>query len=914
MRRTQVVGAAVVAAVVVAGVAVVALRADGDDDEAVPEEQIREELLDGLAASADCPDAAEPPALDDGQVRVTVVRVVDGCLAYTGESVDAADVGDRLSELRADPDVVAADRAVARTPGVAASPGLEDRSAEQWALAPEHLDAAAVRELWPATADVRVAVIDTGIDPEHADLAGQVVERAPWSHRYEGDYDGHGSHVAGIVAAADDGAGVVGLTPGARLMDVQYYDGKDDLAGPSDDLGEYVRWSVDHGADVINMSIQGESYSDTELTAALYAERQGVVVVGIAGNCGGEDAGNTESWRPPWDSDPNPCKKRNEPKWPASFATVLSVGAHDQDGERADFSSANSSVDISAPGVDILSDCLAEDGDDRVTCEASGTSQAAPYVSAVVALLRARHPDASPEAIRTAISESARTEYHQPLDTRSDEFGWGIIDPEAAAAYLDEHPGAEQSPVEGIADRTQALYVDPDDNQVMVVDDGVPHPVRRIDPDASVNSVDWSADHSRLVASSGDTLFTWTGPGSQVVETTCDGCDVAYLDRGDVVAGLAFDGTITRYDRETLESLGTATIALPNADDGFVLYGDVGGKLLVAHSESPESTGPDTLYLVDPLSGEASGSYHSTDAISIGDVAVDADGEQVGLLTARAGGACERIEHVVLLDPDDLGEVVGPAEVPSGDMKIDEVFFNGDALYATMRLPEDGCGGSVSNGVWRLDPDTRGWEQVSDEPVMTVRPVEGLTGDPSTGRISVTDDGRIGTFVPTGAPGSEHVALGVVNSLVEATPTRDEVDLARESSTPPIDEGGGGGSDGGGSDDTTEAAIARYETYLHALGEGDVDTLCEIAGPGMEQAEDEVGPCPEAFEIVIGMIAPDQATALRTATVDPALVDASTPGEVFIPVEAVVADATFGESDLGSYTLRFQDGDWFIVD
>lgn len=910
------------AAVVVAGVAVVALRADGGDDEAVPEPQIREELLDGLTASADCPDAAEPPALDDGQVRVTVVRVVDGCLAYTGESVDSADVRDRLQALRSDPEVVAADRAVVRTPGAAASPGREDRSAEQWALAPEHLDAAAVRELWPATAEVRVAVIDTGIDPEHADLAGQVVERAPWTHRYEGDSDGHGSHVAGIVAAADDGAGVVGLTPGARLMDVQYYDGNgDDLAGPSDDLGEYVRWAVDHGADVINMSIQGESASDTEATAVLYAERQGVVVVGIAGNCGREDAGNTEFWRLPWDSDTNPCKKRNEPKWPASFDTVLSVGAHDQDGERADFSSANSSVDISAPGVDILSDCLSEDDDDRVTCEASGTSQAAPYVSAVVALLRARHPDATPQAIRTAITESARTEHHQPLDTRSDEFGWGIIDPEAAAAYLDEHPGAEQPSVEGIADRTQVLFHDTDDNEVMVLDDGVPHPVRPIDPDASVSSADWSADHSRLVASSGDTLFTWTGPGSQVVETTCDGCDVAYLDPGDVVAGLAYDGTITRYDRNTLESLGTATIALPNAEDGFVLHGDVGGKLLVAHSESPGNSGPDTLYLVDPLTGEASGSYHDADAISVDDVVVDAHGEHVGVLTGRVAGACGQIEHVVLLDADDLAEVVGPAEVPSGQMEIDEVFFNGDALYATITLMEDGCGGLVSNGVWRLDPDTRGWEQVSDEAVATVRPVEGLTGDPSTGRISVTDDARIGTFVPTGAPGSEHVALGDVHDVIWATPTLTEVDLARESSTPPIDEGEGGGggqgddggSDGGGSDDTPEAAIARYETYLHALGEGDIDTLCEIAGPGLEQAEDEVGPCPEAYEIVIGMISPEQAAALRTATVDPALVDASTPGEVFMPLEAVVADATFSDSDLGSYTFRYQDGDWFIV-
>jgi hypothetical protein len=144
--------------------------------------------------------------------------------------------------------------------------------------------------------------------------------------------------------------------------------------------------------------------------------------------------------------------------------------------------------------------------------------------------------------------------------------------------------------------------------------------------------------------------------------------------------------------------------------------------------------------------------------------------------------------------------------------------------------------------------------------------------------------------------------------------------MGRLSSTPPIDDGGndpggGEGGEGGGSPATTAAAIARYEDYLHALGDDDIDTLCGIAGPAIEAAQDEgIGPCPDAFGIMLGMIPPEQSAALRTATVDPARVDDSTPGDVIVPVDAVEADVAFAKEDLGSSTLRHQDGDWFIVE
>lgn len=120
---------------------------------------------------------------------------------------------------------------------------------------------------------------------------------------------------------------------------------------------------------------------------------------------------------------------------------------------------------------------------------------------------------------------------------------------------------------------------------------------------------------------------------------------------------------------------------------------------------------------------------------------------------------------------------------------------------------------------------------------------------------------------------------------------------------------------GSGSPETTDAAITRFETFLHALGAADVPTMCAIAGPAAAQAEaDGFGPCESTMAIMATLPSAEQLAALETATVDPELVDDSTPGQVTIPIEAVVANASFSEEELGDTVLAYQDGDWFIVD
>ncbi|MEU9162710.1 hypothetical protein AB0D29_20855 [Streptomyces sp. NPDC048424] len=114
---------------------------------------------------------------------------------------------------------------------------------------------------------------------------------------------------------------------------------------------------------------------------------------------------------------------------------------------------------------------------------------------------------------------------------------------------------------------------------------------------------------------------------------------------------------------------------------------------------------------------------------------------------------------------------------------------------------------------------------------------------------------------------------------------------------------------------TKERAIQRYEQYLHALGREDINTVCEVAGPGAKKAQDQgFGPCTSTYALVFQMISPEQKKALQTATVDPQRVSVRTLEKIEMPLEAVRSSATFTESDLGSYTLEYLEDDYFITD
>lgn len=211
-----------------------------------------------------------------------------------------------------------------------------------------------------------LAVIDTGVDCDHPDLAAQLVTGYDAVHMTTGcpqDMYGHGTHVAGAAAAAMNGRQGVGVAYGARLMPVGAFtpDGYAEYA----DLSRAMIWATDHGARVINMSLGGPEESETFRVATVRAMNAGVIVVAAAGNDGSTSCG-----------------------YPASWPGVVAVGATDAGDRRASWSNYGATVAIGAPGVDTYA---TTDGGGYGTM--SGTSMSAPIVAGAVTILLGLVPD-----------------------------------------------------------------------------------------------------------------------------------------------------------------------------------------------------------------------------------------------------------------------------------------------------------------------------------------------------------------------------------------------------------------------------------------------------------------------------------------------------------------------------------------
>ena len=302
-----------------------------------------------------------------------------------------------LISLQANSDVVYAQRD--GTTHIAAIPN-DPRFGQQWALSnPIGPDIGATKA-WNVTTgnpSTIVAVIDTGVDINHPDLAANVwTNPAPNQGGYVGDIhgwnfmngtpnvldsNGHGSHVAGIIAAAgNNGVGVSGVDWNAQIMPLKTIDGAGN--GTVDAAVAAVYYAVQHGARVINASWDGPDYDPALNNAIAYANTQGVVFVAAAGN---ETANNDTT-----------------PTYPASYAepNLISVAAVDQSGNLADFSNYGpTTVGLAAPGVNILSTVPSG------YAFYSGTSMAAPFVSGAAALLVGLHPTwTAPQLVQRILS------------------------------------------------------------------------------------------------------------------------------------------------------------------------------------------------------------------------------------------------------------------------------------------------------------------------------------------------------------------------------------------------------------------------------------------------------------------------------------------------------------------------------
>jgi len=228
---------------------------------------------------------------------------------------------------------------------------------QQWGMATVQAPRA-----WAVTtgsSTVPIAILDTGIDQNHPDLSSKIGSQANFTDSVTlDDMYGHGTHVAGIAAAAtNNGVGVAGLGYNSSIMNGKVLD--DTGSGYYSWIANGITWATDNGAKVINMSLGGTAADSTLASAVDYAWSEGVVVVAAAGNNG-----------------------NSLPFYPAAYDNCIAVGATDRKDAKASFSNYGSWVDVAAPGVDIYSTY-----NTGGYISMSGTSMASPHVAGLAALV-----------------------------------------------------------------------------------------------------------------------------------------------------------------------------------------------------------------------------------------------------------------------------------------------------------------------------------------------------------------------------------------------------------------------------------------------------------------------------------------------------------------------------------------------
>ncbi|WP_406174077.1 S8 family serine peptidase [Streptomyces sp. NBC_00996] len=272
---------------------------------------------------------------------------------------------------------------------------------------------------------VKVAVVDTGVNPATPSLKGQVlVDEVPKAVAYHAtkDYTGHGTSMAELIAGTGAGGGLEGLAPGAKI--VPYRIALKGLTSETEkkkspERAAVIRAIADTDAKIISMSFGGDiSYPDVE-AAIKYAHSKGKLMFASVGN----DA-----------------EKKNFIGYPAAYPYVVGVAASDETGAVGKFSEHGDYVDLAAPGLETPIWC---DATFRSYCEGEGTSMATAITSASAALIWSAHPNwTANQVLRSLIDTAGRS---WPKDKPSNYLGYGLIRPRKVLENSDINPGSATS-------------------------------------------------------------------------------------------------------------------------------------------------------------------------------------------------------------------------------------------------------------------------------------------------------------------------------------------------------------------------------------------------------------------------------------------------------------------------------------
>ncbi|MBI2830552.1 MAG: S8 family peptidase [Chloroflexi bacterium] len=338
-----------------------------------------------------------------GGSKLKSLPLINGAVVLVGSSSESA-LHQQAEVLRVESDTVYYIQVVPAIPGESLPWGVDRIDAER-AWDPNNdlkLDAGAGN-------GVRVAILDTGIDLDHPDLKdnikGGINTINPMAT--PDDDSGHGTHVAGIIAAAANNVGIVGIAPRAQLFAVKVLDKNG--AGFTSDIIEGIQWSIENRMQVINMSFGAPVMESALHEAIIAAHNAGIVLVAAAGNLGPGDSTVI---------------------FPAALPEVIAVSATDSSDALVFFSSRGPEVELAAPGVNILSTLPGD-----VLGAFSGTSMAAPHVTGTAALI-------IESGIRDAnnngrINDEVRSRLQRTADDLGDKgrdnlFGFGLVDAEEA--------------------------------------------------------------------------------------------------------------------------------------------------------------------------------------------------------------------------------------------------------------------------------------------------------------------------------------------------------------------------------------------------------------------------------------------------------------------------------------------------